>query len=381
MEIPRFLQLSELIKKKSLFLLGPRQTGKSWWIRRQLGHCKVYNLLNMKDFSRLAHAPSLIREELRPDDRYVVIDEIQKLPQLLDEVQLLIEERGVHFLLTGSSARKLRSKGVNLLGGRARIKGFHPFSWIELQEHFDLNRALSTGLLPSIYFSDSPREDLLAYAGTYLTEEVAAETATKNVPAFSRFLEIAALNQGQLINYTNIANDAQVPVSTVRAYYQILEDTLLGSQLLPWTKSTKRKAISTAKFYFFDIGVARHLQKRTVLERNSADFGDAFETYLYHEITTYNDYCHGGLLPLYFWRSKSGMEVDFIVGDEIALEVKSSSNVTDQMLKGLRALDEEKTFKHRFVVTPDAVERRTNDGIRIVSFDLFLRELWSGELV
>jgi predicted AAA+ superfamily ATPase len=381
MEIVRFLQLADLLQKKSLFLLGPRQTGKSWWIRRQFAHLRIYNLLKVEDYTRLAHSPSLIREELRPEDRYVVIDEIQKLPQLLDEVQLLIEERGIHFLLTGSSARKLRAKGINLLGGRARIRGFHPLSWVELRQNFDLMRALSFGLLPSIYLSEEPREDLLAYAGTYLTEEIAAEAATKNVPAFSRFLEIAALHQAQLINYTNISNDAQVPVTTVRAYYQILEDTLLGSQLLPWTKSTKRKAISTAKFYFFDIGVARHLQKRTVLERNSSDFGDAFETYIYHELKTYNDYCHGGLLPMSFWRSKSGMEVDFLLGDDISVEAKSSAHVTEGMLKGLRALAEEKSIKHRFVVSPDTIERRTSDGIRVVPYSVFLSELWSGALL
>jgi predicted AAA+ superfamily ATPase len=381
MEIVRFLQTADLLQKKSLFLLGPRQTGKSWWIRRQFPDLKVYNLLKVEDYTRLAHSPSLIREELRPEDRYVVIDEIQKLPQLLDEVQLLIEERGTHFLLTGSSARKLRAKGINLLGGRARIRGFHPLSWVELQQNFDLMRALSFGLLPSIYLSEEPREDLLAYAGTYLTEEIASEAATKNVPAFSRFLEIAALHQAKLINYTNISNDAQVPVTTVRAYYQILEDTLLGSQLLPWTKSIKRKAISTAKFYFFDIGVARHLQKRTVLERNSSDFGDAFETYIHHELKTYNDYCHGGLLPMSFWRSKSGMEVDFLLGDEISVEAKSGAHVTDGMLKGLRALAEEKSIKHRFVVSPDTIERRTSDGIRIVPYSVFLSELWSGALL
>jgi len=378
MQIKRFLNPSELLQSKSFFLLGPRQTGKSWCIRNQLEGAKVYNLLKSEDFTRLARSPSLLREELREGEKYVVIDEIQKLPELLDEVQFLIDERNLHFLLTGSSARKLRSKNVNLLGSRARIRNFHTLSWIELGEHFDLRRALSFGLLPSIYLSEAPREDLLSYAGTYLREEIAAEGVAKNVPAFSRFLEIAALQQAQLLNYTNVANDSQVAVSTVRAYYQILEDTLLGTQLLPWKHSTKRKAISTAKFYFFDIGLARFLQGRSVLERNTAEFGEAFESYVYHELRTYIDYTPDGLLPLTFWRSTSGMEVDFILGDQTAIEVKSSSNITNTMLKGLRALSDERAFKHKLVVSPDTIRRSTPDGIVVLPYQEFLTELWAG---
>jgi uncharacterized protein len=172
-----------------------------------------------------------------------------------------------------------------------------------------------------------------------------------------------------------------VAVSTVRSYYQILEDTLLGTQLLPWTKSTKRKAISTSKFYFFDIGIARHLQGRNVLERNSSDFGEAFETYLYHELKTYIDYCHAGLVPLKFWRSASGMEVNFILGEETAIEVKSSLHVTDAMLKGLRALSEERSLKHKIIVVPNTVKRSTADGILVLSYQEFLQESWEGRYV
>jgi uncharacterized protein len=379
--INRYLDINSMLTKKSLLLLGPRQTGKSWWIKNSLPGIKIYNLLKSEDYTKLAHNPALIRAELRDDDQLLVIDEIQKLPALLDEVQYLIDEHNVNVLLTGSSARKLKARQVNLLGGRARVRNFHPLSWIELQKDFELNKALSRGLIPSIYLSDSPQEDLLSYAGTYLREEVAAEGVAKNVPSFSRFLEVAALCEGQLINYTNVANDSQVAVSTVRTYYQILEDTLLGYQLLPWKQSKKRKAIATAKFYFFDIGVCRHLQGRHILERNSAEYGQAFESYISHEIKTYNDYCHSGMLPLHFWRSTSGFEVDFLIDECTAIEVKSAKVINDSQLKGMRALSEEKTFKHKVVVVPSGQSQKTSDGINIISFDEFLENLWLGTYV
>jgi uncharacterized protein len=381
LKIPRFLDISAILAKKSLLLLGPRQTGKSWWIRNSLSEGRVYNLLKHEDYTRLARNPGLIREELTGSEKYLVIDEVQKLPQLMDEAQVIIEEWGIPCLLTGSSARRLKARNVNLLGGRARLRSFHPFSWVELKEHFDLKKALTYGLLPSIYFSDAPQEDLLAYAGTYLREEVAAEGAAKNVPVFSRFLEVAALQQSQLLNYTNVANDSQVPVATVRSYYQILEDTLLGSQLLPFKQTSKRKAISTAKFYFFDIGVARHLQGRAELSRNSADYGEAFESFIHHEIRTYLDYTHPGTTPLTFWRSKSNFEVDFVIGDHTAIEVKATANATDTMLKGLRAFSEDVTLKRKFLVYLGSERRKTSDGITILPFNEFLELLWSGKLV
>jgi uncharacterized protein len=376
----RYLDLKALSSRKSHFLLGPRQTGKSWLIREQLRGVKVYNLLENDTYARLSRAPQRIREELTDQERLIVIDEVQRLPILLDEVQLLIEEKGVRFLLTGSSARKLKSGGANLLAGRALIRRMHPLSWIELKADFDLGRALTHGLLPSMYLMDDPSEDLQVYTGTYLKEEVVAEGAARNIPAFSRFLEVAALSNGRLVNYTNVANDSQVAVSTVRDYYQILEDTLLGTQLLAWRGSRKRKAITTSKFYFFDVGVTRTLQGRSSLDRNSADFGEALETYIYHEIRTYLDYRQGAGLELSYWRSTSGFEVDFLLAARTAIEVKASQNVTAAMLKGLHALREEQYTKRHICVCLEKTPRKT-DGIEVMPLEMFLQALWEGELV
>ncbi len=378
MNIERIVDLKRELVKKSCFLLGPRQTGKSWLIRHSLKGCPTYNLLDSDIYLKLSRSPRRLREELSPKDRIVVIDEIQKLPQLLDEIHLLIEEKRIHFLLTGSSARKLRRGGVNLLGGRARTHYFHPFSYWELKERFHLLRALNHGLLPSLYFSEDPEKDLEAYVGTYLKEEVAAEGLTRNVPAFSRFLEVAALCNGRLINYEKISNDAQVARSTVQEYFQILKDTLLAREVVPWRKSKKRKPISTSKFYFFDPGVVRFLQNRNLLKKGSHEFGEAFETYIFHELKTFADYRSAGEIS--YWRSTSGYEVDFILDDTTAIEVKASATVGLQDLKGLKALQEEKSLK-RYVVVSLEDQVRTVGSIQILPWKEFLRRLWEEELI
>ncbi len=377
MDITRILDLESTLKEKSCFLFGPRQTGKSWLIRQRLSQCRVYNLLDNETYLKLSRAPQRIREECTQRDHIVVVDEIQKLPLLLDEIHLLIEDRGIHFLLTGSSARKLRCGGVNLLGGRARVKYLHPFSAHELGQHFDLGRAVNRGLLPSIYFSNSPEEDLESYVGTYLKEEVAAEGLTRNIPAFSRFLEVAALCNGQLINYAKIANDAQVARSTVQQYFQILKDTLLAYEVPAWQKSKKRKAIGTSKFYFFDAGVARFLQNRSQIKAGSPEFGEAFETYIFHELRTYADFSQENRLS--YWRSTSGYGVDFIFRDEIAIEVKASKTISHNDLRGLRALREEKPLRRYLVVSLEK-EPRTADKIEILPWEHFILQLWAGKL-
>lgn len=374
----RYLDLNALAAKRSFFLLGPRQTGKSWLIRDQLKGTRTYNLLESDTFAKLSKSPQRMREELTAGDRILVIDEVQKLPQLLDEVQLMIEEKGITFVLTGSSARKLRRGGANLLAGRALMRHLHPLCYAELGDDLDLHKALCFGLLPSMYLDEDPVEALEVYAGTYLKEEVVAEGAARNIPAFSRFLEVAALHNGQLINYTNVANDSQVAVSTVRDYYQILEDTLLGKQLLAWTGSKKRKAIAASKFYFFDIGIARILQGKKNLERNSPDFGEAFETFICHELRSYIDYVHAGRMDLHYWRSTSSFEVDFILGRRTAIEVKASQNVTPKMLNGLQALREENFVRRHVCVSLEKVPRKT-DGIEILPYRRFLQMLWQGE--
>src|SRR6266508_1492806 len=325
--VERVLDLPGLIRRKSHFLFGPRQTGKSFLIRHTLPGVRLYDLLDHATYLALSQQPGRIAEELTATDRVVVIDEIQRLPELLNEVHRLIEEHGTKFLLTGSSARKLRRGGVNLLVGRARIKYLHPLTARELGRHFDLTRAVARGTLPSIYFSDDPEADLAAYAGSYLQQEIVAEGATRNVPAFSRFLRVAAQCNGTIVNFTNVANDAQVPRTTVYEYFEILKDTLVLHELPAWRKSKKRKPLASSKFYFFDVGVTATLQGRRLRPR-TPEFGEGIETYLMHELIAHRDYVSGE--PLSYWRSTSGFEVDFIIGDHTAIEVKAKETVSPQ---------------------------------------------------
>jgi len=373
--IPRFLTLSKLLKQKSHFLLGPRQTGKTYLVIKNLGGVRVYDLLDSSVYLTLSRNPGRLSEELRADDRIIVIDEIQRLPHLLHEVHRLIERNRVHFLLTGSSARKLRSGGVNLLGGRARVKYLYPFIRAELGKRFDLRRALDSGLLPSIYFSTNPAADLKAYAGTYLQQEIVAEGSARNIPAFSRFLRIAALCNGTVVNFTNVANDAQVPRTTVYEYFEVLKDTLILHELPAWQLSTKRKPLVSSKYYFFDIGVAGALQGRQFVPGTS-EYGEAFETYLAHELRSYRDYTDGD--PVSFWRSASGYEVDFILGDHTAIEVKAKQTIGPQDLKALIALSEEKKLK-RYLCVGLEERRRTVGVVQILPYEEFLDELWEGE--
>lgn len=375
--IQRSLDLPALLAKKSHFLLGPRQTGKSFLIAHTLREVRVYDLLDSSVYFALSHNPALLAQELTPQDRLVVIDEIQRLPELLNEVHRLIETRGIRFLLTGSSARKLRRAGVNLLGGRARTKYLHPLTARELGKDFDLTRVMERGLLPSIYFSDDPAADLQAYAGSYLQQEIVAEGATRNVPAFSRFLRVAALCNGTIVNFTNVANDAQVARTTVYEYFDILKDTLVLHELPAWKKTHKRKPLSSSKYYFFDVGVTATLQGR-VFRIGTPEFGEAFETYLMHELSSYRDYVSGE--PLHYWRSTSGFEVDFILGEHTAVEVKAKTNVSPQDLKSLRALAEERKLKRYLCVSLDSRAREIA-GIRILPAHDFLDALWAGAYI
>jgi len=372
--IPRTLALSSLLEKKSHFLFGPRQTGKSSLVHHTLRGVRVYDLLDTVTYLALSQNPSLLEQELLSQDQVIVIDEIQRLPDLLNEVHRLIERRQVKFLLTGSSARKLRRGGANLLGGRARTKYLHPLTFHELGDRFHLLRAMERGLLPSIYFSDDPRADLQAYAGSYLQQEIVAEGVTRNIPAFSRFLRVAALCNGTIVNFTNVANDAQVARTTVYEYFEILKDTLVLRELPAWRQSRKRKPLSSSKYYFFDVGVAATLQGRD-FRPGTPEFGEAFETYLMHELISYREYVSGE--PLTYWRSTSGFEVDFILGDHTAIEVKAKDNISLQDVKSLRALAEENQLK-RYLCVSLVPRRRQADGVTILPVQEFLTELWRG---
>jgi predicted AAA+ superfamily ATPase len=372
--VPRLLNLEELLRQKSHFLFGPRQTGKTFLARRMLKNARFYDLLDSSTYLALSQNPGRIAEEVSSLDRIVVIDEIQRIPGLLNEVHRLIEERGIRFLLTGSSARKLRRGGVNLLGGRARTRHLHPLTYRELKGGFDLNRVTESGLLPSIYFSDNPGADLKAYAGTYLQQEIVAEGAARNIPAFSRFLGVAAFCNATIVNFTNVANDAQVARTTVYEYFDILKDTLLLHELPAWRQSKKRKPIASSKYYFFDVGILATLQGREFRPR-TPEFGEAFETYLMHELICYRDYVTEE--PLSYWRSTSGFEVDFIIGGHTAIEVKAKQNLSPVDLKSLNALSEEKKLKRYLCVSMEPRRRRIGDVI-VLPYKEFLEELWGG---
>jgi predicted AAA+ superfamily ATPase len=373
--VDRLLDLPALLEKKSHFLLGPRQTGKTFLIQHTLKNARVYDLLDTSIYLALSQNPGRMAQELSPKDRIVVIDEIQRLPELLNEVHRLIETRGLRFLLTGSSARKLRRGGVNLLGGRARTKYLHPLTCKELGDRFDLRLATERGLLPSIYFSDDPHADLQSYAGSYLQQEIVAEGATRNVPAFSRFLKVAAFCNGTIVNFTKVANDAQVARTTVYEYFEILRDTLLFFELPAWKKTKKRKPLASSKYYFFDVGVVSSLQGRR-FRLQTPEFGEALETYLMHELTCHSDYVSQE--PLSYWRSTTGFEVDFIIGDHTAIEVKSKENVSPQDLKSLRVLAEEKQLKRYLCVSLEPRARKV-EGVSVLPLGDFLAALWSGE--
>jgi predicted AAA+ superfamily ATPase len=358
--IERILDLPPLLDKKSHFLFGPRQTGKTFLIQNTLKEARVYDLLDSSIFLALSRDPGRIAQELTPQDNLIVIDEIQRLPELLNEVHRLIEGRRIRFLMTGSSARKIRRGGINLCR--------------ELGKRFDLVRALERGLLPSIYFSDDPSADLESYTGLYLQQEIVAEGVIRNIPAFSRFLRIAALCNGTIVNFTKVSNDAQVARTTVYEYFKILKDTLILHELPAWRKSKKRKPLASSKYYFFDVGIVATLQGR-VFRPGTPEYGEGFETYLFHELICYRDYIRQE--PLSYWRSSSGFEVDFIIGDHTAVEVKAKENISPHDIKALQALAEEKILKRYICVSLEPRMRRIG-VVTILPYKEFLDNLWNG---
>lgn len=376
--IIRRAPVAEWAATRSCFIFGPRLTGKSSLLRRLFAgpaNAPMYDLLDHRDYARLLAAPHRLGEEIPPSARLVVIDEVQRLPELLSEVHRLIETRRIRFVLTGSSARKLRRGGVNLLGGRARTRYLRPFTRQELGGRFDLNRAIQHGLLPPIYLGDEPKDDLAAYIGNYLQQEIAAEGLTRNIPGFSRFLEVAARSNATVVNFTQVASDAAVPRTTVHEYFEILKDTLIASEIPAFRETKTRKALASSKWYFFDPGVASALQGRLVTPR-TPEFGPAFETYLLHELLSYRDYAGGPEVS--HWKSRSNLEVDFILGDHTAVEIKGKTSVVERDLRGLRALAEERRMKRLICVALEDRPRRVG-GLQILPYGQFLDALWAGE--
>jgi predicted AAA+ superfamily ATPase len=377
----------DISSRKTVFLWGARQTGKSTLLNTLFHGARKYDLLLSDTYRRLVSNPSLIRQECEAQDltgktqkQPVIIDEIQKVPDLLDEVHWLIENRGVRFILCGSSARKLKRGHGNLLGGRAPRHELSPLVYPEITD-FSLPRALTHGLLPPHYISDEPGELLRGYVGDYLKEEIAAEALTRNVPAFNHFMEVAALSNGEIINYTNIASECGVSAPTVKGHFQILEDTLIGRALPAYSKRGKRRLISAPKFYFFDTGVVGQLTHRGIVEPGTELFGRVFEHYMLMEVWAYAEYS-GKHFQVSYWRTSSQIEIDIVLGDhETAIEIKGTKMAQDFHLKGLRAFKEDYVSRHYLAVTLDPNPRRTSDGIEILPWRIFLDRLWEGRII
>jgi len=370
---------------ETFFLWGPRQTGKSTLLRATYGQSRWVDLLKAEEFRRYLARPELLRQELEAEPpapgEQIVIDEIQKVPALLDEVHWLMENHGLHFALCGSSARKVKRGAANLLGGRAMRYELHGLTANELGRDFDLDRMLNHGYLPRIYEASRPRRMLDAYIADYLKEEVAAEGLVRNLPVFSDFLDVAALSDGELVNFSNIARECGVSSHTIKSHFQILEDTLLARWLPAYRKRPKRRVIRAPKFYLVDVGVVNRLARRGELRPGSELYGKAFENWVFHELSAFVSYrAFDGELS--YWRLASGIEVDFVLGDmQIAIEARSSDRITRDHLQGLRHLGEDHPrVKQRIVVCREPRARKTDDGIEILPAAAFVRKLWAGDL-
>ena len=369
--------------EETFFLWGPRQTGKSTLLKAAYPDAVWIDLLKAEVFRRYLNHPELLRQELPRDGvmPFVVIDEVQKLPTLLDEVHWLYENRHIHFALCGSSARKVKRGHANLLGGRAIRYEMFGLIAEELISDFDLTRILNHGYLPRIYLAKQPRRLMNAYVANYLKEEIAAEGLVRNLPVFSEFLNIASLSDTEPVNFSTIARDCGVSSQTIKEYFQILEDTLLGRWLPSFRKRPKRRVAASAKFYFSDVGIVNFLAKRGSIEQGGELYGKAFENWCFHELNAYNMY-NETFAAFYYWRLAGGTEVDFIVNDmEIAIESKATQNITAKHLKGLRSLKiDHPELKRRLVVCCEDKPRITDDGIEIVPSAAFAEMLWNNEL-
>ncbi|MDE3056212.1 MAG: ATP-binding protein [Verrucomicrobiota bacterium] len=390
MVLKRVLDL-EIPKGQSIFLWGPRNSGKSTWLRERFPDSVYFDLLKTDLFLTFLKDPSRLREEvlqLTPEDlkRPIIIDEVQKVPLLLSEVHWLIENyKPAHFILCGSSARKLRLSGVHLLAGRAWRVHFYPLVYPEIED-FDLLRALTHGLLPVAWLSNQPRRFLKAYIQDYLIEEIQKEGLVRNLAGFSRFLDAMACTHGEMTNFVNIARDCGVDAKTVKEYYEILVDTLVGYRIEPFHKLGKRDVITSAsKFYLFDVGVAGFLMGRSFSLLKGKEAGAAFEHWILMELIAYRGYRDLDF-SIAYWRTKSELEVDFVLGDgKVAIEVKIASNVGGRDLRGLEAFIEEHKPEKAYCVsmTPRARKIALSNGSYAVDLPWkeFVQKLWNGEII
>ena len=367
-------------EKESIFFWGPRQSGKSTLLKALFTDALFFDLLLSDLYKRLLTNPEYLRETvIASEKKVVVIDEIQKLPNLLNEVHWLISNHSIRFILSGSSPRKIIRSGENLLGGRALKYELFPFTSSEIP-NFDLLRALNHGLLPRHYLSNNPKRNIAAYIGSYLRDEIVAEAKIRNVDVFARFLESAAFSNGEIVNYTNIASDCGVSSPTIKEYFQILEDTLIGRFVPVFQHKPKRRVIKSPKFYFFDVSITNHLLNRPNIEFGTELFCNAFESFIFQELMAHRHYS-GKEYLISYWRTASQLEVDFILGKhEVAIEVKSSNKISSKHLGGIRAFRTEYQVKRSIVVCTENLAR-INDEIEILPWKLFLDKLWRNEII
>ena len=371
----RIFQLNKEIDS-SIFLFGGRQTGKTTILRQQFPNAIFFDLLNTSVKSRLQRRPVLLYESLKdkPAGTLVIIDEIPEIPELLNEVHRLIVERQLVFILCGSSARKLKRKGHNTLGGRALPVFLYPLVSAEIPD-FDIDRAVTYGMLPPHYLAKNPSRLLAGYIDVYLKEEIKEEALVRNLDAFHRFLEIAALTDGEIINNNNIAQECGVHATTVNSYFDILEDTLIGYRIPAYTKVMQRRLVQAPRFYYFDVGIANHLLHRKDLVRGTADYGHAFEHLVVQELVAYLHYTHSEE-RLSYWRTYTGIEVDIIIGDaRVAIEIKSTEEIQNKHLKNLKIFAEEHPQSRLIIVSLDVFTRRIGNIECFYVMDFFHR-LW-----
>jgi len=376
----------ELPENQSAFLWGPRKTGKSTWLKQKYSHSVFYDFLKSDLLIDMIKRPALLREEviaLNENGKIngpIILDEVQKVPELLNEVHWLIENENVNFILCGSSARKLKRNNANLLGGRAWRFELHPLTYKEIPD-FDLLKAVNNGLIPSHYLSEYPKRSIKSYVTDYLKEEIREEGLVRNFTAFCRFVDILGFSSGELVNYNNIARETGVDAKTVKEYFNILHDTMLGNTIYPIKTAGKRSEITaTPKFYLFDIGVSSYLSGRTIDVDEGAEFGRGFEHFIWMELNSHSVYTEKDY-PVHFWRTTTGLEIDFILGNgTIAIEVKGKKNITNKDTKGMRAYLDEYQPEKAILITNESRRRKVGQ-IDVIPWRIFLEELWDGKII
>ena len=365
---------------EAMFLFGARQVGKSTLLQERFEDAVYYDLLLPNIRKSFKRNPELFKEALssKPAGTLVIVDEIQKVPELLDLVHWLMVNKGLRFILSGSSARKLKKSGANTLGGRAQPRTLFPLVWPEVSD-FQIDKAVQNGMIPRHYLTDDATDRLEAYVDVYIKEEILDEASVQDIDAFERFMEVAAISDGEMLNYSNIATDCGVSAKTVKSYYQILYDTMLGYEIPAYRKVIKRKIVQAPKFYYFDVGLSNYLMGRHNLKRGSDDYGHAFEHFVMQEIIAYKGYCRRKN-ELSYWHTYNGKEVDAVIGDaEVAIEIKSCEQVKTKHKAGLKAFKEEHPECRLILVSLDPITRVSGDKELIYVTD-FLRMLWNGEI-